>query len=121
MKNEDLKSSNLIINKEAIIKDAMTAINDNQRGAVIVIDDNFNLVGVISDGDIRRVLIKDREVYSQISDIVNLNPTSVKEDVNKQAVADKIFTESQDINILPVVNENNVVVDIIIRDPEKRK
>lgn len=121
MQQTDLLAKNFVADKEATIKEVMAAMNDNQRGTVVIIDNNFQLVGVVSDGDIRRALTEGKELFSPVADIVNLNPVVIKESEDKQTEAARIFAKIKDINVLPVVDGNNKLVDIIIRSPEKRK
>lgn len=121
MQKEELLSRNFVVDKEATIKEVMAAMNDNQRGTVVIVDSNFQLIGIVSDGDIRRALIKGRELFSSVTDIINLNPVVVKESENVQAEAERIFAKVEEINVLPVVDKNNKLIDVVIRNPEKRK
>ena len=46
------------IAENATIADALTVITENKRGCVIVISDQGALLGILSDGDIRRALVR---------------------------------------------------------------
>ena len=48
-----------IVNKNVVLRDVMFAITNAGAGAACVVDDERMLVGIIADGDIRRVLLKD--------------------------------------------------------------
>jgi len=117
MKVENIKNSNYIISESVTIKDAMVAITDNRRGTVAVVDENFHLIGVISDGDIRRNLIKGISITAIIKNIVNYNPVSLyveRDDLEKDA--QKIFMENAAISLIPVIDSKNELVSIYIRD-----
>jgi len=104
-----------ILNKDATIKEAMGMINTNCRGSIVVVDDQQRLVGVLSDGDIRRSLVKGTSMHSSIENVLNLNPEYVEEFSDIQSEAKSIFSTNAAINILPVVDKNMFVKEVIIR------
>ena len=50
-------TNKLVCNQEVKIKDVMMCINENTKGIAFIIDDEQKLIGVMTDGDIRRLLI----------------------------------------------------------------
>ncbi|MGY0036264.1 CBS domain-containing protein [Pedobacter sp. NJ-S-72] len=65
---------------DASVKDVIIAISKNRLGAVVVVD-NSQIMGIITDGDIRRML----EKYSDLADltakdIMNSNPKMIDKD-----------------------------------------
>jgi len=65
---------------DASVKDVIISISKNRLGAVAVVEDNL-IKGVITDGDIRRML----EKYSDLTgltagDIMNSNPKTINKD-----------------------------------------
>lgn len=121
MKNKNLKNSNLILNMNSLAKEAMEKITDNQRGTVIVVDDNFYLQGVLSDGDIRRAMLRGATMITPVSKILNMNPVVITGKDSAQEKAEEIFGKEDSIKILPVVGKSNKLIDVIIRNPERRK
>lgn len=118
---ENYKNKNYFVTKHSTIKEAMEAMNDNQRGAVIVLDDEKHVLGVVSDGEIRRSLVAGKEILSSVDKIMNLNPKVIIGTENAETQAEEIFKEKFEIHLIPVVNKENKLLDIIIRDPEIRK
>ena len=49
---------NILINKKATIRDAIKTINKNTSKSAIIVDSNNKIIGLLSDGDIRRAIIK---------------------------------------------------------------
>ena len=49
--------SNLIINDSMTIKDALIKLQDNKKRFLICTDSDNTIVGVITDGDIRRAFL----------------------------------------------------------------
>ncbi len=62
-----------LINKEDAIKAAVEEISKKKAGCVGVIDSDNNLVGVITDGDLRRHLCNDF-FKQELKDIMTVNP-----------------------------------------------
>jgi len=75
------------------------------EGALFIVDENNKLMGVVTDGDIR----KNFSIYRQnnLKDIVTWNPKKIFLNENA-SVALRILRENE-INILPIVDENNVL------------
>jgi arabinose-5-phosphate isomerase len=121
MKKIDIKNSSFVINENASIQQAMESITDNQRGTAIVVDDEFYLVGIVADGDIRRAMVSGATVLAPISKIVNINPTVITKDEFNSEKITEVFGSKSDIEIIPVVDEKNKLVNLAVRNPEKRK
>ena len=104
--------SQFIGNHNMTIVDAMEMIDKNSSGILFVINEQNVLVGCISDGDIRRWLIKTGELNAAVYCAMTKNPRSVT--VAEKDTAYNIMLECH-ITGLPVLNENNEIMDIILR------
>lgn len=107
------KTSNYVIEAGATLEAAMATITANRRGAVVVIGDGNVLQGILSDGDIRRAMLRGGTMLTPISKALNMNVTTLTQATVKKA--QKIFEENAAINLVPVVNTKNVVVDVLVR------
>ena len=104
-----------------MLAEALEVVTLNQRGAVVVANDKGILRGILSDGDIRRALLRGATLVTPISKLINLNVISLS---NKESLKDRskeIFETKTVVNIIPVVDSRNKVVDIIVRNPGVRK
>ena len=64
-----------------IIREALTEINQKKMGATLVVDGNRKLVGIISDGDLRRALSRGDDIYRmKVEDIMSATPKTIDED-----------------------------------------
>ena len=54
------------INISSSISNALNVINKNMSGACFVVDDNNILKGVITDGDIRRAILKKKSLSTKV-------------------------------------------------------
>lgn len=77
---DDLYKANLkpSVSENASLKDVIIEITEKRLGATAVIDVNNNLTGIITDGDLRRMLEKN-ESFLQLTakDIVTKNPKTI--------------------------------------------
>ena len=110
MKSEQL--STFLIVPSATVVEAMQKIDANAKGILFAMDANQKLIGVITDGDIRRWLIKTGELQGTVEQIMNKNPRVIYQ---KEIVFAEECIEKYQITALPVVNEQGVVLDILFR------
>lgn len=107
---DEAKYLKYTINKNLSIMDAMQLIEKNEHRSLIVLNDEDTVVGTISDGDIRKLILNRRLLSTKIKDVINLNFIFMKKlDVDE---AKKIFDETR-ILLIPILDDNNKLVDII--------
>ncbi|MEH7386544.1 KpsF/GutQ family sugar-phosphate isomerase [Bacillus sp. JJ1521] len=108
----EITEKNPIAFISSTVKDVIFDMTESGLGATCIIDHNGKLVGIITDGDIRRSLGKFRDIMNvSIEDIYNENPVTVIQDA--LAVEALNIMETQKINVLPVVNEMNEPIGMI--------
>jgi arabinose-5-phosphate isomerase len=82
LKVEDLITGNALprVSLETPIKDVIIEISSKRLGATAVVDARDNLLGIITDGDLRRMLQKQSDL-SQIKaqDVMTKNPKSIEQ------------------------------------------
>ena len=80
---------NLTINYNKTIKDALIKINKNAMGTLFVTQNN-RVTGVLTDGDIRRSLIKNIQINTSISKIMNRRFIKINQNEDKKKSIRKI-------------------------------
>ena len=102
-----LKKDNLpIVSRETILKDAIVIMSEGRLGNAIVID-NEKVVGLLSDGDLRRAMLNDTFTLNcTVESIMTKKPKII---TNKQILASDALKiiEDHKIQLLIVVNNNN--------------
>ena len=101
-----------LINEGANVKEALVQLSALSPDLILfVLDKNNKLLGSITDGDIRRGLIKGINLNDQISKVIQKDTKSITiGDLNIQ----KIIDYKRDlIQILPIVNEKKEIQRII--------
>ncbi|MBN1344610.1 MAG: nucleotidyltransferase family protein [Phycisphaerae bacterium] len=98
------------VQADASILEAMRAINDGACEIAIVVDGGGRLVGLLSDGDIRRAILNGFTLESPISDIVNRRPLSMPETSTRDELLAVMGRHS--IRQIPLVDEQGRVSQI---------
>ena len=83
-------------------------------GGVMVVDDNEKLLGIITDGDIRRAIVKHGNILeSSIPQIMTSNPVSIHKDTLAIDALKLMENRTSQISVLPVVDEENRPVGLL--------
>ena len=102
----------ILTSSNILIKTAIKKINDNGKKCLIVVNNTNELLGVLTDGNIRQALENNINLNSQITEIYNKNPISINnENINYEKIKNLLIKNK--IFVAPVVNNKNQVVDII--------
>lgn len=101
---------NIKLNKNSTIKEALKIIDGGAMQIALVVEDNDKLIGTITDGDIRRGLLKGLDLDSSVESIIFRTPTiatisDTKEEILKIALVKKLHQ-------IPIVDENGKIVGI---------
>lgn len=97
-----MKLSQLIINQECSIKQAMIRMNDHCLDTVFVVDSDNTLIGVVTNGDIRRGLLGGKNLNDYLTGIMNRNFVSAS--INDKR-SDVLSLRKDGINTIPLVDE----------------
>jgi dTDP-glucose pyrophosphorylase len=94
------------------VKQALLLLNELSQDAILfVVDAGDKLIGSVTDGDVRRGLLKGFTIDSFINEIIQENPRYItKGENNLQKI---IEYREGDFRIVPVVDENHKVVNVI--------
>jgi dTDP-glucose pyrophosphorylase/CBS domain-containing protein len=107
------------IRDEKSILEALRKLNDIRdvsRLILFVTDNKGKIIGSLTDGDIRRSLAQNEDIQKPVGLICNRNFAFVE---NRKAFLDLRSYRKKNIVILPVLDENQRIVEII--DLEKTK
>lgn len=97
----------ILIGPTETILRVIEVIDKEALRAALVVDENENLLGVVTDGDIRRGLIKHVSVDSPVTEIMNTNPKVVTVEDSKSRVLD--LMEIHDLLVIPIVDGTKLV------------
>ena len=104
-----------VIKSGATIKQAIVEISQKRLGAAAVLDSNEEVIGIITDGDIRRMLEKhDSFVHLSANDIMSTTPKSIE--VDTMAVAALEQLRAHNINQLIALDKGRYAGIIHLQD-----
>ena len=98
----------LVLKKSHSLADILKVIDENSKGFLILVEEDYTLVGLITDGDIRRALLNNK---MDLFDVINTKPLVFLESKEKQEAIN--YLKSKGVRRLPIVNTDNKLVDII--------
>jgi len=103
-----------IISHNSNLLDAIEALENSPRRMIVVCDSQKKLMGSLTDGDIRRCLLKGFNLTSNIMLAANIKPIFAKVGDNNEKLY-RILKESNVIAI-PIIDENNNFIRLLGKD-----
>jgi dTDP-glucose pyrophosphorylase len=100
-----------VLNTEKLIN-CLKIINHTHKEFVYVTDKKKKLIGILTDADVRRALLKKKNLNESINSIYNKKPKYAHETDSLKEL-DNIFKKSR-VNFLPIINAKKIVVDFIL-------
>ena len=95
------------------VVEAMSKIDGHaaEAGLVFLVDDSESLIGCITDGDIRRWILRGGELNAPAVDVMHKNPIYLS--IDEKANAKALMLE-KNITAVPIIDGDNKVVDIVL-------
>jgi CBS domain-containing protein len=93
-----------------LLKQALEAMNEFRLGVVCIVDDEGKLIGIFTDGDVRRLLLKSQKPFAALFvDDISVHATSSFTAINDTAPLSEAvgIMEEKEIWDLPVLSESD--------------
>ncbi len=103
-----------LISPDSTVVEAMQCIDRNARGILFAVEDK-RLVGVVTDGDIRRWLIKSGDLNGRVEQLMNLSPRFI---CQKDVKSAQDYMAKFSVTALPVVSLEGHIIDIVFEQFE---
>jgi arabinose-5-phosphate isomerase len=103
---------NPVVLGDSSIKEALFLMTAQGMGATSVVDHNDHLIGILTDGDIRRGFASSQDIFlKDVQEMCNPTPIVIEGDM----LASEAFhlMEERKVNVLPVVDENYKPIGMI--------
>lgn len=91
--------------------DVVQKISEYKLGMAMILDESKKLIGVLTDGDIRRTLLKYPTSVPKLRDVMTVNPKTITKDAYAASALN--LMEKYSITALAVVDDNNYPVGVI--------
>jgi len=100
------------VNENAPLPKTIIEITSKRLGATCIMDDEDNLVGIITDGDLRRLIEQRHDLWKlRAKDVMTRNPKCVASGV--LAVEALNLMEKYSINVLIIVDKKNYPIGMV--------
>ena len=108
----ETKENNVLVKKETFVKEVLLEISEKKTGCAIIIDAKEHIIGIFSDGDLRRHLKQNENLLKQpIEKVMTKNPKTIT-DTDYALEAVKIMKDYK-IADLPVIDKSKKIVGLI--------
>lgn len=103
-----------LISPATSIKKAIEVIDSEAMQIAMVVDKSMRLMGTVTDGDIRRGILKGISLEQEVQHVMNSNPITVSSNESRPMILAKM--KQKFIRQIPVVNAAGRVVDLEVLD-----
>ena len=102
---------NVVTKSTDSLSKGIKVLHDGALRIALVVGQDKKLLGTLTDGDVRRALIKNMPMDTVITSVMNAHPTTVSTNIQKKEII--ALMESNDLLHMPVLNENSELCDLI--------
>ena len=95
----------LIVKKDLSVREAFQIISKTGEKWLVITQENGILKGTLSDGDLRRAILKGANLNDSVENVCNQNPVTLTRGNFTNAEAKKIFLEYK-FALLPILDKN---------------
>lgn len=106
--------SSILINENATVKDALKHLDKNEEKILFVVKEDNKLIGSLTDGDVRRWILKEGSITERVSKVCYKGTFSVTIGYNPEILKEEIL--KLQINYVPVLDGNRKIVEFLVWD-----
>lgn len=97
----------LRVTPHASLREVISVINENAQQFALVVDPTDHLLGVVTDGDVRRAILRGDELDSPAHLVMNANPRFASADLPLQRIYE--LMAASDVRQMPLVDPAGIV------------
>ena len=103
------------VSRDTNLKNTILEMTSQRLGAAVVLDESHHIIGIITDGDLRRMLVKDLDIkLVRAEDVMTPHPLTI--DANALAVEAMVLMRQKSITQLVVVDNERYVGMVHLHD-----
>ena len=102
----------ITISEDSSIREAMESINKSGIRMALVVDKEKKLLGIVSDGDIRRALLSKENFEVSVKKIMVKNPICAEEGMSTVDLFEIMI--SKEIQEIPIINKQGILTDVVL-------
>lgn len=100
----------IFIYESASVKAALKRLDKTKEKVLLVVDNKDRLLGTITDGDVRRYILKGESLDNDIMGVYNKKPLYIKKNNFSVPLIKKMLIENK-VELIPVLNDDSKVID----------
>jgi dTDP-glucose pyrophosphorylase/predicted transcriptional regulator len=109
-----MKLDRFLISPNATIAESVEQLNTRSTQILLVVDSEKRLLGTVTDGDIRRAMLRKVEQSSTLSEIMQKAPLTARSDWSPQRA--QSFMRARRIHQIPTVDDNGYVTGVFTEE-----
>lgn len=106
----------LLIAPNTSILDAMQVIDTYGKQMAVIVDESRTLLGVVTDGDIRRGILNHIPLTDPVEKVMNKTPITMHESTNKHSLVR--YMKKRSLNFIPLVNDAHQITSLKFQKDE---
>jgi len=103
--------SDYLIERRAPVWDALRQLEATERKTLFVVDAEQRMVGTLTDGDVRRWILKGGELAAPVGEVCNPEPTVAREPYDLEALRSTMI--ELNISSIPVLDADQRVKEVL--------
>lgn len=104
----------LLIKKNVSLKAAIAQLDEGGRGVLFIVDENDLLVGILTDGDVRRAILNNADLNNSVTESMNRKFTAWPDSRSREDAI--IMMKKIKRRHMPIINSEGILVDIVLLD-----
>lgn len=102
------------LSSDRTLREAIQAIDASGIQLILVANEKKILEGILTDGDIRRSILKNSNLDIKIQEVMNRNPMTVLSETSREEILS--IMRNYVLHHIPVVDQNRRIVDLVTLD-----
>jgi len=103
-----------IISKKINLRSAMKKLDESHRKILFVVEEDSFIFGALTDGDIRRWIIKGNDLNASVEIVCNKSPITFKDNYDLNDIKNTMLENR--IQAIPIIDQENRIVDLLFWD-----
>lgn len=102
--------SRILIRDDVPLLQAIHTIDETALQIALIVDEDEKLLGTVTDGDVRRAILRGIRMDAPVREVMNTSPTVAKRGMNPQQILS--LMQQKSLLHIPILNEDNRVIGL---------
>ena len=103
-----------VVDSNDDLRNTVIKMTEKPQGAALVLNNEKILMGIITEGDLRRSLANEIDIDNcKANELMSANPIAIKVDSSLSEVISLMENRESQISVLPVVDQSNICLGLI--------